>query len=152
MNGNEYANWVAQYIKQNFGQRGIKVYREVNMGKSIIGKNRRVDILIVDDSSNKALAMECKYQSVAGTVDEKIPYTINDSLSMQMSACIAYGGEGFSKGITHMLEACEIACFAEPKAGDKSVFKPSLSTSELDQMLAMKFAWWDVFTAKKTPI
>ena len=73
MKGNEYSDWIAEYIVSNFGERGISVYREVSIGKSIIGKNRRVDVLIVDEKNNKAIAIECKYQATTGTVDEKIP-------------------------------------------------------------------------------
>ena len=149
MNGNQYANWVGNYIAHNFGGRGVKAYREVFMGKSIIGKNRRVDILIVDESQNKAVAIECKYQSVSGTADEKIPYALEDSQSMQMDAYVVYGGDGFSKGITHMLEANELACHAEPSNGEETNFSRTSYTRELDQILAMKFCWWDIFTDGK---
>ena len=40
MTGKEYADLVASYILANFGSRGLVVYREVQMGKTIIGKNR----------------------------------------------------------------------------------------------------------------
>jgi len=152
MNGNEYSDWIAKYIVVNFGDRDISVYREVSIGKSIIGKNRRVDILIVDENKNKAVAIECKYQASTGTVDEKVPYTLNDAKAMQMDAYVAYGGSGFSKGVVHMLEASELACHAEPKNGDILDFDKTRETHELDQILAMRFGWWDIFTVGKTPI
>lgn len=152
MNGNEYANWIAKYIVTNFGQRNIAVYREVNIGKSIIGKNRRVDILVIDQASNKAVAIECKYQSTTGTVDEKIPYTLNDAKAMQMDAYVAYGGNGFSKGVIHMLEASELACYAEPQEALIESYIRTKNTQELDQILAMRFGWWDIFTVGKKPI
>ena len=43
MTGHEYANLIASYIVRHFGPRGLKVYREVNVGKTVIGKNRRLD-------------------------------------------------------------------------------------------------------------
>ncbi len=152
MNGNDYADWVGSYIVNNFGTRGIKVYREVSMGKSIIGKNRRVDVLVVDETQSQAVAIECKYQSVSGTVDEKIPYTLNDAKAMQMDAYVVYGGGGFSKGITHMLEANELACFAEPADDATQNYRRTAKTRELDQILAMKFCWWDIFTDGKEPL
>jgi len=152
MNGNQYSNWVASYIAANFKSRGIKVYTEVYMGKSIIGKNRRVDILVVNEKQNTAVALECKYQSVSGTADEKIPYTLEDSKLMQMDAYVVYGGCGFSKGITHMLEANELACHAEPTDGVDTNFNRNKETRELDQVLAMRFHWWDVFTDGKKPL
>lgn len=152
MNGNEYADWVANYIKQNFGERGLKIYREVSIGKSIIGKNRRVDVLVVDKTQNIAVAIECKYQSTSGTVDEKVPYTLADAKAMQMDAYIAYGGGGFSKGVVHMLEASELACHAEPSDNDILLYSQTKDTQELDQILAMRFGWWDVFTEGKKPL
>jgi hypothetical protein len=152
MNGNQYAKWVGNYIKENFSARGIKVYSEIFMGTSIIGKKRRVDLLILDESQNKAIALECKCQNVSGTADEKIPYTLRDSEAMQMDAYVVYGGEGFSKGIIHMLEASELACYAVPPNNDESNFGHTANTKELDQILAMKFSWWDIFTQGKTPL
>src|SRR5204863_7725564 len=78
MTGNQYANLVASYIVKNFGDRGIEVYRELFLGKTIIGKNRRIDILALHRASGVALAVECKYQASTGTVDETIPYTLQD--------------------------------------------------------------------------
>jgi hypothetical protein len=152
MNGNQYANWVGQYIKANFSSRGIVVYSEIYMGKSIIGKNRRVDLLVLDKSQGKAIAIECKCQNVSGTADEKVPYTLQDSEAMQMDAYVVYGGEGFSKGITHMLEASEIACYAVPLDNDETNFSRTTNTRELDQILAMRFSWWDIFTQGKNPL
>ncbi|KGJ91574.1 PD-(D/E)XK nuclease superfamily protein [Colwellia psychrerythraea] len=152
MNGTQYANWVGQYIKSNFSNRGVSVFTEVYMGKSIIGKNRRVDILVLDEENNKAVAIECKCQNVSGTADEKVPYTLNDASAMQMDSYVVYGGEGFSKGITHMLEASELACYAMPSDGNENNFNRTASTKELDQLLAMRFSWWDIFTENKTAL
>jgi hypothetical protein len=152
INGQSYPQWVGEYIAFNFSSRGIKVYKEIFMGKSIIGKKRRVDLLVVNEIQNKAIAIECKYQSVSGTADEKVPYTLEDARAMQMDCYVVYGGDGFSAGIVHMLEASELACFAEPKNENLQDFFQYENTKEIDQLLAMKFSWWDVFTENKTPI
>lgn len=104
------------------------------------------------EPQNKAIAIECKCQNVSGTADEKVPYTLKDSEAMQMDAYVVYGGEGFSKGITHMLEASELAYYAVPQNNDESNFDRTTNTKELDQILAMKFSWWDIFTQGKTPL
>ena len=44
MTGGEYANLIACYVSKRFGSRGLKVYREIHVGKTIIGKNRRIDV------------------------------------------------------------------------------------------------------------
>jgi hypothetical protein len=149
MTGNEYASLIAQYIATRFNNRGIRVYREVSVGKSIIGKNRRIDILVVDESKDRALAIECKYQESQGTVDEKIPYAIQDMASMPMPGLIVWSGEGFSPGVRHLLEASEHAAQCLPKPDQ---FDQSVDTKELDHQLAMRFGWWDVLTAGKVAL
>ncbi|MCD6496795.1 MAG: hypothetical protein J7M25_00625 [Deltaproteobacteria bacterium] len=111
MTGTEYANLIASYIVKNYEDRGIPAYREVGIGKSISGKNRRIDILVVCEPLNDAFSVECKYQDSAGTVDEKIPYALQDIKAMHMGGCIVYAGQGFSEGVLHMLQGSEIAAW-----------------------------------------
>jgi len=147
LSGKEYADLVAAYILKNFGARGLTVYREVSMGKTIIGKNRHVDILVIHEQSATVLAIECKYQDTLGTVDEKIPYAIQDMQAMGLPVCLAYAGAGFSSGILHMLAACPIAAQCLPAAS----LEPSRETRELDIALAMAFRFWDLVVANKKP-
>ena len=88
----EYANLVASYVSRRFAPRTLKVYREVRIGKTIIGKNRCIDIFCVNEASQKAFAIECKFQDSQGTVDEKIPYALDDLRALPMAGCIAYAG------------------------------------------------------------
>ncbi len=147
MSGKEYADLVASYVLRNFGSRGLTVYREVSMGKTIIGKNRHVDILVLREQSAGVLAIECKFQETLGTVDEKIPYAINDLQAMGVPVCLAYAGSGFSAGILHMLAACPIAAQCLPT----STLTPSRETRELDIAVAMAFRFWDLVVLHKRP-
>ena len=114
MTGSDYANLVAAYVARRFGSRSLKVYREIRIGKTIIGKNRCIDIFCVADDSQKAFAIECKYQDSQGTVDEKIPYALDDLLALPMAGCIAYAGQGFSDGVRHMLAPSRHAAYCLP--------------------------------------
>ena len=147
LSGKEYADLIASYVLKNFGARGLKVYREVSMGKTIIGKNRQLDLLVIHEQSSTVLAIECKYQDTLGTVDEKIPYAIQDLQAMGVPVCLTYAGKGFSSGILHMLAACPIAsqCLPNPS------LEPSRETRELDIALAMAFRFWDLVVANKKP-
>ena len=147
LSGKEYADLVAAYVLKNFGARGLTVYREVSMGKTIIGKNRHLDILVIHEATSTVLAIECKYQDTLGTVDEKIPYAIQDMQAMGVPVCLAYAGSGFSSGILHMLAACPIAAQCLPAPG----LQPSRETRELDIALAMAFKFWDLVVAHKRP-
>jgi hypothetical protein len=147
MTGTEYANLVASYVANRFGTRGLKVYREVRVGKTIIGKNRCIDVFCV--SGDKAFAIECKFQDSQGTVDEKIPYALDDLRALPMAGCIAYGGEGFSAGVLHMLAASELAAYCLPRQGQ---METTVDTRELDHLLAVHFGWWDVLVESKRPV
>ena len=149
MTGAEYANLVASYLSKRFGVRGLKVYREVKIGKTIIAKNRCVDIFCVSERSNDAFAIECKFQDSEGTVDEKIPYALDDLKALSMAGCIAYAGKGFSKGVLHMLEASPYAAYCLPILNQTDT---SPDTWELDHLLATQFRWWDVLLGRKSPV
>ncbi|MCK5800937.1 MAG: hypothetical protein KAI47_27305, partial [Deltaproteobacteria bacterium] len=128
MTGSDYSNLIAAYLVRNYADRGFVVYREVSLGKSIIGKNRRVDVFCLHEETAIAMAIECKYQRTTGTVDEKIPYTLDDLRAMHIPAFAVYAGEGFFVGVSHMLQACEIAAFCLPD----SHLTPTTNTRELD--------------------
>jgi len=149
MTGAEYSTLVATYVVGRFGDRGLKVYREVRIGKSIIGKNRCIDVFCVAEQDNKAFAIECKFQESVGTVDEKIPYAIDDLRALPMAGCIAYAGKGFSEGVLHMLRASPHAAYCSPGTGQAH---STADTRELDHLLAMHFGWWDVLVAGRRPV
>jgi hypothetical protein len=147
MTGTEYANLIAAYLTRNYGRRGLSVYREVPLGKSIIGKNRRVDVFAVHDASAKALAIECKVQTSTGTADEKIPYTLEDLAAMHVPAFVVYAGSGFSDGVLHMLRSNKRAAYCHPEPS----LEPTQSTIELDHIVAMTFGWWEAVLRDKRP-
>ena len=149
MTGTEYANLVASYLSKRFATRTLKVYREVKVGKTIIGKNRCIDVFCVSEDSRKAFAIECKFQDSQGTVDEKIPYALDDLRALPMDGCIAYAGQGFSDGVLHMLAASRHAAYCLPVLGQ---IDTTADTKELDHVLAVHFGWWDVLVEKKKPV
>lgn len=147
MTGSEYANLVAGYLVENYGSKGLRVYREVGLGKTIIGKNRRIDVFMIHDSSRLPMAVECKCQDSLGTADEKIPYALDDLRAMGIPVCLAYAGGGFSEGVRHMLAATPFAAYCLP-APD---LRPSAETRDLDVLVATTFHWWDIVLAGKEP-
>ena len=139
MTGNEYRDLIAEYTVRNFGGAGLDVYTEVALGKTIIGKDRKLDIFIVQRDSQKALAVECKFQDVQGTTDEKIPYALLDLEAVRVPGCLAYAGSGWSRGILHTLEASHLAAYCLPERGD---FARSRATSQFDHVVAATFGLW----------
>lgn len=149
LTGHEYANLVARYVVATYGPRGLDVYREVSLGKSIIGKNRSIDILAVHRATGQAFAIECKYQATSGTADEKIPYALADLEAMWIPGVVAWAGEGFSHGVVQMLRSSKRAAWCRL---DPSHLEPSADTREFDHIIASVFGWWDVVLRGKSPV
>jgi hypothetical protein len=157
MTGNQYRRLVARYLLAAYGRRNIHLYEEVSLGTSIIGKQRRVDLLVVLPQTGDAIALECKYQDSSGTTDEKIPYALEDLRALRIPAAIVYAGSGFSEGVLHLLQSSSLAAYCLP---DK-ILKPlprrqgdpiDSGTWQLDHVLAQTFRWWDVVLAGRTPL
>ena len=141
MTGNGYRDLIASYILHNYGAHGLDVYLEVSLGKTIIGKDRCIDVFVVRPSDRKAIAIECKYQDSLGTVDEKIPYALQDLEALWVPGVLVYAGTGWSKGVQHVLEASRLACSCWP---DPVSLARSKQTRELDHILAATFGLWDL--------
>jgi hypothetical protein len=139
MTGSEYRDLIASYIHRNFESSGLVIYTEINLGKTIIGKARKVDVFVVHDATQRALAIECKYQDTKGTTDEKIPYALQDLMALRVPACLCYAGEGWSRGVLHTLAASSLAAYCLPDQADA---RRTEKTLELDHVLAATFLLW----------
>lgn len=146
MKGNDYRDLIAEYIAVNYTSAGILVYTEVSLGKTIIGKDRRVDVFIHHKTERVALAIECKFQDVQGTTDEKIPYALRDLEATRVPGCLAYAGNGWSHGILHTLEASPLAAYCLPNSQRSSRTK---YTRELDHVIAATFGLWERIIPKR---
>ena len=142
MTGNQYRDLIAGYIHRSYGPFGLVVYTEISLGKTIIGKDRRIDVFVVRSTDQKAIALECKYQDTQGTVDEKIPYALDDLAALWIPGCLVYAGEGWSRGILHTLEASKLAARCLPSGPESTMH--SAETRELDHVLAATFGLWEL--------
>lgn len=136
----DYRDLIAAYIDANFASHGLAVYTEVPFGKTIIGKNRQLDILVLRPADQRALGLEAKYQEVQGTTDEKIPYALQDLEALWIPGCLVYAGNGWSKGVLHTLQGSHRAAHCLPLVPDLS---RTSATRELDHVLAAVFGLWD---------
>ena len=159
LTGTRYRRLIARYVLAAHGDRGVQVYEEVPIGTSIIGKQRRVDLRVLQERGQKqaAYAIECKYQDSPGTVDEKIPYALEDLAAMPLPGIIAYAGGGFSAGVLHLLQGSEHAAYCLPDDTMKALPRRSggsidSGTWQLDHALALAFGWWDLIVGGKQPL
>jgi hypothetical protein len=84
-------------------QLGLDYRRKLLVGKTIYGKDREVDLLFRDPRTGLRLAVEAKFQRVAGTADEKLPYAAKNLETLPLPGVIVFGGGGFSPGALHWL-------------------------------------------------
>jgi hypothetical protein len=78
------------------GRLGLEARRQVKVGRRLWGAERRIDVVVTDPLSRRRLGLECKFQSVAGTAEEKIPTTIQDIAAWPIPGIVVFSGEGFS--------------------------------------------------------
>ncbi|MBA2540798.1 MAG: hypothetical protein H0V17_14260, partial [Deltaproteobacteria bacterium] len=45
--GHGFRDLIAAYIHHQYGDQGLVVYREVNLGKTIIAKDRQIDVFVM---------------------------------------------------------------------------------------------------------
>ena len=151
MTGNQYRDLIAGYIYRSYAPFGLLVYTEISLGKTIIGKDRKIDVFVVRSSDQRAIALECKYQDSQGTTDEKIPYALEDLAALWLPGCLVYAGGGWSAGILHTLAASPLAAYCLP---DPTTAARTAETRELDHVLSATFGLWDMIlpiTRRFTP-
>jgi len=140
MTGHGYRDLIAAYVHHQYADHGLVVYREVNLGKTIIGKDRQIDVFVMRPSDQKAIAIECKYQDALGSVDEKIPYALDDLEALWIPGCLVYAGRGWSRGVLHQLEGHRLGAYCLP---ERPSLQRSKATRELDYLLAATFGFWE---------
>ncbi len=139
MTGNQYRDLIASYVHRTFPE--LTIYTEISLGKTIIGKDRRIDVFVIRESDQRGIALECKYQDTQGTTDEKIPYALDDLAALRMPGCLVYAGTGWSAGVLHTLQGSPLASYCLP---DGETLARTPLTRELDHVLAMTFGLWSM--------
>lgn len=94
-NGDELVNAVVVMANQL----GLEAHEQVRVARRIWGAVRRIDVVITHPQTRKTLGVECKYQAVAGTAEEKIPSIINDIAAWPIPGLVVFAGEGFTENM-----------------------------------------------------
>jgi len=75
---------------------GLEIERQVTVGRRIWGARRQIDVVFKYRETRTSLGVECKYQGVTGSAEEKIPATIEDIAAWPIRGIVVYAGGGFS--------------------------------------------------------
>ena len=82
---------------------GLRTSIEVAVGRRIWGARRRIDVVLKHPETRVSLGVECKYQGVGGSAEEKIPATIDDIRTWPIRGIVVFTGTGFSSNMTAYL-------------------------------------------------
>lgn len=69
---------------------------EVSVGRRLWGARRQIDVVLTEPVMRRRLGLECKYQAIRGTAQEKIPAIINDIASWPIDGLVVFEGPGFT--------------------------------------------------------
>ena len=82
---------------------GLHVERQVAVGRRIWGARRHIDVVLKHPETRVSLGLECKFQGVSGTAEEKIPATIDDIRVWPIRGLVVFAGDGFSENLKYYL-------------------------------------------------
>ena len=78
---------------------GLEAREQVRVARRIWGAIRHIDVVVTHPHTRKTLGIECKYQAVPGTAEEKIPAVINDIAAWPIPGLVVFAGEGFTENM-----------------------------------------------------
>lgn len=81
----------------------LGVSEQVRVAKRIWGANRHIDVVLIHPQTRKTLGIECKFQNVQGTAEEKIPSTIQDIEAWPIAGLVVFAGAGFTANMKSFL-------------------------------------------------
>ena len=78
---------------------GLEWRKQVRVARRIWGAVRHIDVVITHPQTRKTLGVECKFQAVPGTAEEKIPSVINDIAAWPIPGLVVFDGAGFTENM-----------------------------------------------------
>jgi hypothetical protein len=85
------------------GDLGLESHEQVRVARRIWGAVRHIDVVVTHPQTRKTLGIECKYQAVPGTAEEKIPAVINDIDAWPIPGLVVFEGAGFTENMRMFL-------------------------------------------------
>jgi len=98
-NGDELARAVLQLGREL----GLETMEQVRVARRIWGAERYIDVVLIHPQTRKTLRLECKFQNVRGTAEEKIPATIKDIEAWPIPGLVVFAGDGFTENMRSFL-------------------------------------------------
>jgi len=99
---------------------GLETRTQFAVARRIWGAKRKIDVVLTHKETRKTLGIECKFQAVGGTAEEKIPSTIQDISAWPIQGLVVFSGPGFTENMKSFL-------ISSGKAIDFDELRPWLS-------------------------
>jgi len=91
------------------------VRKEVQVERRIWEATRAINLALTHQDTRKTIGIECKFQGVKGTAEEKIPSTIRDIEAWPIAGLVVFAGNAFTQNMKSFLvstgkavELCDI--------------------------------------------
>ena len=98
--------WPAYLIFAMRDMRQAVYARQVEVGRDIYGKIRRVDFLLFHPYRHpNGLVIQCRWQAVSGSVEQKYPFEVECLKRGEFDGIIVLDGGGFSPGSEQWLRS-----------------------------------------------
>mgnify|MGYP001330833330 CR=1 FL=1 len=101
----EFWNHKDQLFTNRHNVGGKQFAKQVPCGTSIYETKRKCDFLVINNEKfPDGLIIECKWQQVAGSVDEKYPFTIFNIFKIGVPTIILLDGGGYKQNAMRWLK------------------------------------------------
>ena len=128
-NGDELVRAVAELAQRL----GLESRQQVRVARRIWGAVRHIDVVLTHPQTRKTLGIECKFQAVTGTAEEKIPSIINDIAAWPIPGLVVFAGEGFTQNMQlFLISTGKAVDFSELDAWLRLFFGLPLPQGELN--------------------
>jgi hypothetical protein len=98
-NGDDLVKAVSQLAQEL----GLEAKEQVRVARRIWGAVRKIDVVLTHPQTRKTLGIECKFQAVTGTAEEKIPSVLEDIGAWPIPGIVVFAGEGFTENMKMFL-------------------------------------------------
>ncbi len=78
---------------------GLETKQQVRVARRIWGAVRHIDVVLTHPQTRKTLGIECKFQGVPGTAEEKIPSVVSDIAAWPIPGLVVFAGQGFTENM-----------------------------------------------------
>jgi len=101
----EFWNHKEQLFLNRESVGGKQYAKQINVGETIYGTKRIADFFVINkDLFPDGLIIECKWQQVAGSVDEKFPFLLYNIIKTGVPTVVVIDGGGYKASAVEWLK------------------------------------------------